>query len=269
MNIIAIYGSTCTLKTEVSQEISRITGFKVTNRGEPLTTQAKVRKLPNAAQLPDEVHREFDEQTREMARRDEPLMIFESALVDAVLKDFPDVFLVRLTARDDVREARWHKRKEEGGGRTRQLGESVAERDRLDAELRRRLHGTATSAARPTLTVDTSGRSAYDVAHEILEAFNQAGSGVQVATSKPAMDKGAMRGISPGATRGKVRYYAAEQPPFGGYITDMKSGRDIFIHKSALKEGPVKSLAKDQEIEFDIVEDGFGGFKAVNIRAAA
>lgn len=269
MNIIAIYGNTCTLKTETSQEISRITGFKVTNRGEPLITQAKVRKLANAALLPDEVHRQFDDETRAMARRDEPLMIFESALVDAVLKGIPDVFLVRLTARDDVRAARWHKRKEEGGGRTRLLGESVAERDRLDAELRRRLHGADAPASKPALEIDTSERSAYDVAHEILEAFNKAGSGVQVATSKPAMDKSAMRGISPGPTRGKVRHYAAGQPPFGGYITDMKSGRDIFIHKSALKEGPVTSLAKDQEIEFDIVEDGFGGFKAVNIRAAA
>ncbi|HSO05854.1 MAG TPA: cold shock domain-containing protein [Pelomicrobium sp.] len=269
MNIIAIYGNSCCLKTEVAQEVSRVTGFKVVNRGELATTRAKVAKLPTAHKVPLEQHNAIDAETREMAKRDEPLMIFESSFMDAVLKDVANVFFVRLTSRDEVREARWHKRKEEGGGRTRQLGESLAERDRLDAELRRRLYGAQESGVRPALDIDTSEQSAYDVAREILEAFNKAGTGVTVATSKPAMERGAARGIAPGPTKGKVRYYAAQQPPFGGYITDFKSGRDIFIHKSALKEGPVKDLAKDQEIEFDIVEDGFGGFKAVNVRQAA
>ena len=47
-NIIALYGDTCSLKTEVAQELSRITGFKVTNRGELATTRAKVTKTPTA-----------------------------------------------------------------------------------------------------------------------------------------------------------------------------------------------------------------------------
>jgi cold shock CspA family protein/cytidylate kinase len=269
MNIIAIYGNTCTLKTEVAQEISRITGFKLVNRGELATTHAKVRKLPTAHQLPLDLLREIDAETREMTKRNEPLMIFESAFMDAVLKDIPDVFFVHLWARDEVRQTRWNKRKEEGGGRTRQLGESVAERDRLDAALREKLYGAPASGVNPALDIDTSDRSAYDVAREILEAFNKAGTGVHVATSKPGMDKATSRGVIPGPARGKVKIYAAEQPPFGGYITDAKSGLDIFVHKSALKDGALKALAKGQEVEFEIVEDGFGGFKAVNIRAAA
>src|ERR1700676_729970 len=138
-NIIALYGKTCTLKTEVAQELSRITGFKVTNRGELATTQAKVTKTPTAAALPESFHRDLDAETLRMAERDEKLMIFESAFMDAVLRGKKNAFFVHLHAADAVRNARWARRKETGGGRTRQLGESVAERDREDTELRSKL----------------------------------------------------------------------------------------------------------------------------------
>lgn len=263
-NIIAVYGKTCTLKTEVAREISRLTGFKLTNRGELATTRAKVAKLSSAHRLPLEVHRAIDAETLEMTRRDEPLMIFESAFMDAVLKDVKSVFFVHLSSRDPAREARWTKRKEEGGGRTRQLGESVAERDREDAQLRTKLYGSEQSGVRPALELDTSDSSAEQAARRILEAF-QAESGMQVATGKPAMDKSTSRGVSPGPANGVVRHYNAKRMPFGGYITDQNSGRDIFVHKSAVQEG---ALEKGQRVRFDIVEDSFGGFKAVNVRAA-
>lgn len=267
-NIIAIYGSTCSFKTEVAQEISRITGFKVTNRGEWATTQAKVTKTPTATGLPEPFHRELDAATLRMTGRDEKLMIFESAFMDAVLKGKPNVFLVRLTARDDVREARWKKRKEDGGGRTRQLGESVAERDREDAALRATLYGSAASGTQPVLDIDTSERSAVDVALQIWETF-EARSGIKVVTDKPAMDKGAARGISPGATAGVVRKYTPKQTPFGGYITDERSGQDIYVHKSALAESGFTELHQGQRVAFDIVADSFGSFKAVKVRPAA
>ena len=267
-NIIAIYGNTCSLKTEVAQEISRITGFKVTNRGEWATTQAKVTKTPTAAGMPEPFHRGLDEETRRMTGRDEKLMIFESAFMDAVLEGTPNVFLVRLKARDDVRDARWKKRQEDGGGRTRQLGESVAERDREDAALRARLYGSAAGSAQPVLDIDTSDRDAVDVALQIWETF-EASSGIQVVTDKPAMDKGAARGISPGATTGVVRKYTPKQTPFGGYITDERSGQDIYVHKSALSDSGFTELQQGQRVAFDIVADSFGSFKAVKVRACA
>lgn len=266
-NIIAIYGPTCSLKTEVAQELSQITGFKVTNRGEQATTQAKYTGTPTAGALPEQFHRELDEATRRMATRDEKLMIFESAFMDAVLKDAPNVYWVRLHAADPAREARWKHRREEAGGRTRQLGEGVAARDAEDAQLRRTLYGSATGGVKPVLDIDTSDRTAVEVALEIWEAF-EAKSGIQVVTSKPVMDKAAARGISPGATRGKVSRYTAKQPPFGGYITDSRSGKDIYVHKSALGEG-LTELKPGQEVAFDIVADSFGGFKAVKVRAPA
>lgn len=262
-NIIAIYGRTCSLKSEVAEELSRITGFKLTNRGEKATTEAKVTKTPTAAGLPEEFHRQLDEETLRMTERDEQLMIFESTFMDAVLRR-KKAFLVHLRSDDNVREARWKQRKEEGGGRTRQLGESVAARDREDEALRAKLYGAAT--AKPVLDIDTSKRTAVDVALEIWEAF-EAESGIEVVTNKPAMDKGAARGISPGPTTGRVKRYNAKQTPFGGYITDDRSAQDIYVHKSALGEGGFTELEAGQEVAFDIAADSFGGFKATKVRA--
>ena len=263
-NIIAIYGKTCSLKSEVAEELSRITGFKLTNRGEKATTEAKVTKTLTAAGLPEKFHRQLDEETLRMTERDERLMIFESTFMDAVLKGRKNIFLVHLRSDDDVRDARWKQRKEEGGGRTRQLGESVAARDKEDEALRAKLYGAAT--AKPVLDIDTSKRTAVDVALEIWEAF-EAESGIEVVTNKPAMDKAAARGISPGSTTGRVKRYNAKQTPFGGYITDDKSRQDIYVHKSALGEGGFAELNAGQEVAFDIVADSFGGFKATKVRA--
>jgi cold shock CspA family protein/cytidylate kinase len=267
-NIIAIYGKTCTLKTEVAQELSRITGFKLTNRGEKATTEAKYTRTPTAAGLPESFHRGLDAETRSMAERDETLMIFESAFMDAVLGGRDNVFLVHLKAEDAVRKARWAARKEEGGGRTRQLGESVESRDEEDARLRLKLYGSAQAGARPVLDIDTSTQTAVDVALRIWEAFERK-SGIKVLTDKPAMEKGASRGIFPGPTQGRVKRYNAAQTPFGGYITDEKSGQDIYVHKSALGEGGLSELAPGQVVAFDIVADSFGGFKAVKVRPCA
>jgi len=267
-NIIAIYGKTCSLKTEVAQELSRITGFKLTNRGELATTRAKATKTPTAARLPEEFHRELDADTLKMALRDEKLMIFESAFMDAVLAGKPHVFFVHLRANDTVRNARWHRRKEDSGGRTRQLGESVAERDREDDELRARLYGSTGSAVTPTLDLDTSDRAAVAVALEIWETF-EAESGIQVITDKPVMDKSAARGVSPGPTTGRVKKYNATRTPFGGYITDDRSGEDIYVHKSALAGSDFTELQQGQHVGFDIVADSFGSFKAIKVRPSS
>jgi len=262
-NIIAIYGNTCSLKSEVAEELSRITGFKVTNRGEKATTEAKYTRTATTAALPENFHRELDAETRRMAGWDEELMIFESSFMDAVLAGQENVFLVRLSADDSARNKRWTTRKEEGGGRTRQLGESVAARDKDDGELRKKLYGSAASGAKPVLDLDTTARDAVAVALEIWETF-EAKSGIQVLTNKPAMDKAAARGIFPGPTTGRVRRYNSKKTPFGGYITDDKSGQDIYVHKSAV-EGDVGELKAGQKVGFEIVADSFGGFKATKV----
>lgn len=265
--IIAIYGKTCSLKTDVSREISRMTGFKVVSRGELATTRAKAKALPTAAHLPLDIHKGIDEETLRVAELDEPLLIMESGFMDAALGPRENVFFVHLSATDDARNARWDKRKEEGGGRTRQLGESVTQRDTEDTELRTKLYGGETSTVKPALDLDTSERSAEDIATEILEAF-QAEAGVQITSGRPEMDKAAAKGVNPGATGGQVKSYNPDRAPFGGYLTDDKSGQDIFVHKSALADSGLSELEAGTRVAFDIVEDGFGGFKAINIKPA-
>ncbi len=265
-NIIAIYGPTCSLKTEVAQELSVMTGFKLTNRGEKATTQAKFTGKATAHDLPIEYHRALDEETLSMAQWNERLMIFESTFMDAVLARQSNVYLVRLHANQEVRDERWKVRKEEGGGRTRQLGQSVAERDRLDAGLRQALYGSAQSTAAPILDIDTSQRSAAEVAKQIWDSF-QAEAHLEVVTTKPPMDKGAARGISPGPATGEVTRFNANTTPFGGYLRDDRSGQEIYVHKSATGEIDGGQLTPGMRVAFDIVADSFGGFKAVKIRS--
>jgi len=73
--------------------------------------------------------------------------------------------------------------------------------------------------------------------------------------------------IRPGAARGIVKSYDSKRSPFGGYITDERSGKDVFVHKSAVGTSNPGAVQPGQKVEFDIVEDGFGGFRAQNLRA--
>ena len=85
---------------------------------------------------------------------------------------------------------------------------------------------------------------------------------------KPAMDKTTKKGVQPGPSSGVVKVYSAKRNPFGGYITDDRSGKDVFVHRSAVEEAGLKKLDKGQRVNFQIVEDGFGGFKASAVEPA-
>ena len=270
-NVIGIFGKTCSAKSDVARELSRMTGNKVKHPGEMITTRARMSGLATGRDVADKWHRDVDEDTVRaadvLAGLDE-LWIVESGLLDAVLGPRDDVFWVALHARDDVREARWRKRREEMGGRSRQIGESVARRDADDAALRERLYGAAPSGVEPALTIDTSDRSPTDCAAEILAAF-QSETGVALSVARAEMDKTATRGIVPGPSRGVIRSYTPHRPPFGGYITDETSGKDLYVHKSAVAGAGIPGLEAGQRVTYDIVEDGFGGFKASELAVEA
>ena len=263
-NVIGIFGKTCSAKSDVAREISRMTGNKVKHPGEMITTRARMAGLATGREVANKWHRQVDEDTVRaadaLADLDE-LWIIESGMLDAVLGPRDDVFWITLHARDDVRETRWHKRKEEMGGRSRQIGESVAQRDEDDTALRERLYGTAPSGVEPAMTIDTSDRSPTDCAAEILAAF-QSETGVVLSVARAEMDKTAARGIVPGPSSGVIRSYTPQRPPFGGYITDATSGKDLYVHKSAVADAGIAGLEAGQRVTYSIVEDGFGGFKA-------
>ena len=266
-NVIGIFGKTCSAKSDVAREISRMTGNKVKHPGEMITTRARMVGLTSGRDVADKWHREVDADTVRavdtLADLGE-LWIVESCMLDAVLGPRDDVFWVSLHARDDTREARWDKRKEEMGGRSRQIGDSVAERDADDTVLRERLYGSAPSGVVPVLTIDTSDMSPTDCAVEILAAF-QSETGVVISVARAEMDKSAARGIVPGPSRGVIRTYTPARPPFGGYITDDTSGKDLYVHKSAVADAGIPGLEAGQRVTYRIVEDGFGGFKASDL----
>lgn len=83
---------------------------------------------------------------------------------------------------------------------------------------------------------------------------------------RPAMDKAASKGVRPGVTTGVVKSYNAKRNPFGGYITDDATGVDVFVHKSAVEAGKLATLSPGLKFEFRVVEDGYGGFKAIDLK---
>ena len=168
-NIIAICGPTCVDKTNIAREVSRLCGYKVKHPGEAAKTHAKANKLHSAAEVREEHLRTIDEDTKEMARTTPMTMIIESGFVDSVIGDMDNVYLVCVSASDEVRQKRFEHRKEEGGGRTRQLGNDVADQDATDGELRERLYGDARPAA--ALEINTSDRGVDECAREIWEGF--------------------------------------------------------------------------------------------------
>lgn len=85
------------------------------------------------------------------------------------------------------------------------------------------------------------------------------------ADQRPEMDKSARKGVSPGPTTGVVKNYNPKRNPFGGYVTDDRTGQDVFVHKSAVEGAGLGALTPGQKLAFDIVEDGFGGFKAAKV----
>ena len=265
--VLAIHGASCCAKSDVARELSRLTGNKVKHPGEAITTRAKATGLDSGKDVSDDWHREVDAETVRTVDGLEELWILESGQLDAVLGPRDDVFWVRLTASQAAREARWERRREEGGGRTRQIGTSLARRDADDAALRARLYPHAPGVT-PAITLDTSERTPVECALEVLAAF-QSETGLALSLAKSEMDKGASRGITPGPSSGVCKSYTPTRPPFGGYITDDRSGRDLYVHKSAVAGAGLDELTAGQRVSYEVVEDGFGGFKAAKLASAA
>ena len=62
---------------------------------------------------------------------------------------------------------------------------------------------------------------------------------------------------------GKVKWFDAKKGY--GFITDIKSEKDIFLHVSALEESKLRVLRENQKIQFEIKEEK-GKLKAINLK---
>ena len=61
---------------------------------------------------------------------------------------------------------------------------------------------------------------------------------------------------------GKVKWFN-ESKGFG-FITPSDGSKDVFVHFSAIQSNTFKTLAENQEVEFEI-EQGQKGLSAVNV----
>jgi cold shock CspA family protein/cytidylate kinase len=267
--VIAIYGQACSLKSDIAREVSRLTGYKVKHPGEAITTKAKTLGKTSGLQVEEDYHRSVDRGTIDWIRsHSDPIIIAESTQLGFVLGAVGDLFRVEVQSKNEARESRWVKRKEEGGGRTRQIGESLSARDQDDKELQTKLYGSTDLDKQPDLVIDSTSSSAEECALKIWAAFEGKPideSYLAAISGKPAMDKKQTKGIRPGPSSGVVRVYSVNRNPFGGYIDDEISGKAVYVHKSAVEGSGLAGLEKGQRFRYVIEEDGVGGFRAVDL----
>jgi CspA family cold shock protein len=66
--------------------------------------------------------------------------------------------------------------------------------------------------------------------------------------------------------KGKVKWFN-DQKGYG-FITPEDGSRDLFVHHSAILSDGFRTLAENQEVEFEIVQSDKGP-KATNVKKAA
>ena len=62
---------------------------------------------------------------------------------------------------------------------------------------------------------------------------------------------------------GKVKWFDAKKGY--GFITDVDTQKDIFLHVSALEKSKLRTLKENQKIQFEIQEEK-GKLKAINLK---
>ena len=62
---------------------------------------------------------------------------------------------------------------------------------------------------------------------------------------------------------GKVKWFDSKKGY--GFITDVDTQKDIFLHVSALEKSKLRTLKENQKIQFEIQEEK-GKLKAINLK---
>mgnify|MGYP001410204875 FL=1 len=64
-------------------------------------------------------------------------------------------------------------------------------------------------------------------------------------------------------TSGRVKWFDSKKGY--GFITEEESGKDVFLHVSALEKSKLRSIKENQKIQFEIQEEQ-GKLRAINLK---
>jgi cytidylate kinase len=160
--IIAIFGPTCSGKTEVARSLHRRIGGRLRCCGEEVKEAARLKGVTLDA-LEKEDHFAVDEMTRRAVRDVQGRLIVEGTFLDSVLRDVK-VPLIKVIATDDERLRRMRQR--EGG-----KGEVyLRARDDQDERVRRSLYTPPVREA--DICIDTTGLTLDQVSDKLLAELN-------------------------------------------------------------------------------------------------
>ena len=160
--VIAIFGRTSVGKSSVATILGEHLGVPVRHCGESVKEYARQFNR-SVSELTSADHQTIDDASRRIAATTDRLII-EGEFLDSVLTEVPGVILVRLSCSETERQQRFAGRGSGGDCAFRA-------RDADDDMLRSRLYGEAGNSPTP-VDIDTSGLTADEVAHRIIEGCN-------------------------------------------------------------------------------------------------
>ena len=167
--VLAIYGASCVGKTTLAKELGFRWGVPVRHCGSVLKEHANALKI-SLENLPAEVHRTVDAETRSLAQQTSDFLIIEGRYLDLVLAETPRVRFVRLECDETVREQRLRGR---GNRQAPSMSRSIQQEDRYDAKLQRTLYGDAFSVAIDWMVLDTTRLAPEDLLSAVIMRVQQ------------------------------------------------------------------------------------------------
>jgi cytidylate kinase len=156
MNVVALYGPSCSGKTSVAQALAPPLDASLRSCGELVREYARQIGV-HVMELADDDHRAIDRETRLIAEDATGLWVIDGSFLDHVLGGLQNVSLIRLSASKEERQRRQS---------NRNITTPIAVRDAADDETRVRLYGRAPRLA-PDHDIDTTAFTVSEVVTKI------------------------------------------------------------------------------------------------------
>jgi cytidylate kinase len=166
--IIAICGQSCVGKSTLATELGRTLKIPVRYCGYVVVSRANELAI-DPRDLPVTIHRQIDNETRDLAGNARTSLIIEGAYLAYVLNGIAGIKLIHLKCCSTVRENRLIQRSV--SNRTPNFELSV--RDRDHEVLRGKLYKSVSSTRKPWMILDTSKLNQKQVLDRVLAKLGQ------------------------------------------------------------------------------------------------